>query len=270
MDKRLILYYLSDSSGETAHRVAIAAASYFERELITIHRLPKVDTIAEMEHIVESVEAGSVICFTLGDHQLTQTLESLAPAKNITLINVLSKLVDTISEKINVAPKPSSSSFYELDENYYKRLEAVNFAIKYDDGKILDGFNLADIVILGPSRSSKTPIAMYIAQHYGSKVLNYPLIYGLPIPDLLYNISVKKIVGLKIKPEILFQIRQKRLERMDNRGSLQSNYADLEYIYTELDFIDSVYKKLGCITVDVSLRGIEEISAEIIKLLKLK
>lgn len=270
MEQRLTLYYLSDSSGETAHRVAIAAASYFDRELITIKRLPKVDTVAEMELIIESVEEDSILCFTLGDSTLIKTLEALAPTKNITLINALSNLVATIQEKLNVAPKPASSSFYELDENYYKRLESVNFAIKYDDGKIIDGFNLADIIILGPSRSSKTPIAMYIAQHYGLKVLNYPLIYGLQMPDLLYNINVKKIIGLKIKPEILFQIRQKRLERMDNRGSLQSNYADLEYIYTELDFIETIYKKLGCLSVDVSLRGIEEVSAEIIKLLKLK
>jgi len=152
-----------------------------------------------------------------------------------------------------------------MDREYFKRVEAIEFAVKYDDGKDPRGILAADLVLLGVSRTSKTPLSMYLADK-NIKVVNIPLIPEVPIPKELYQISTQKIVGLTNSIERLSDIRKERLKTMGLSSS--ANYADYERIFEETHYAETVMKRLNCPIIDVSYKAIEETATIILGILK--
>lgn len=177
----------------------------------------------------------------------------------------MTPILKQIASKIGVKPRREPGIIRKLDESYFKRVEAIEFAVKYDDGKDPRGILQADIILLGISRTSKTPLSMYLANK-NIKVANVPLVPEIPIPKEVFEINQKKIIGLTNTPEKLNQIRQERLKALGL--SSNANYAKFDRILQELDYSDKIMKKVGCPVIDVSSKAIEETAGIIMDVMK--
>ena len=263
----LIVYVISDSVGETAQQVAKAAISQFSiSDNYEIRRFPYV---VDKKFLIEILNSGknedAIILYTLVNEELSNLTREYCQSQKLSNIDLMSPILREISNKINKKPKMEPGTIRKLDETYFKRVEAIEFAVKYDDGKDPRGVLKSDIVLVGISRTSKTPLSMYLANK-NIKVANVPLVPEIPLPKELNNINPNKIIGLTNTPEKLNKIRQERLKALGL--SSNANYANIERILQELDYSDSVMKKLGCPVIDVSNKAIEETAGIIIDLMK--
>jgi len=263
----LIIYVISDSIGETAQQVAKAAISQFSiNDNYEIRRFPYVvDKKFLMEILNSGKNEGAIILYTLVNEELSNLTREYCQSQELSNIDLMSPILREISNKVNKKPKMEPGTIRKLDESYFKRVEAIEFAVKYDDGKDPKGVLKSDIVLLGISRTSKTPLSMYLANK-NIKVANIPLVPEIPLPKELNNINPKKIIGLTNTPEKLNKIRQERLKALGL--SSNANYANIERILQELDYSDSIMKKLGCPVIDVSNKAIEETAGIIVDLMK--
>ncbi len=205
----------------------------------------------------------SIIAYTLVIPELKEYLDKRAALEQVTAIDLLSPLLNAFMEKFHKEPKHTPKLMRKMDEQYYKRIEAIEFAVKYDDGRDPRGVLLSDIVLIGVSRTSKTPLAMYLANQ-GYKVANVPLIPEVAVPEELFQVPRKKCFGLIISPEKLIEIRRERLKSMGLRA--QSNYASYERIFEELEYAEKIFKRLGCPVIDVSHKAIEETANVVIQI----
>ncbi|SCH38210.1 MULTISPECIES: pyruvate, water dikinase regulatory protein [unclassified Romboutsia] len=265
--ENLIIYVISDSVGETAQQVAKAALSQFSiNDNYEIRRFPYV---ADKKFLMEILNSGkneeAIIIYTLVDENLSNLTREYCMEEGLSNIDLMSPILSEIAKKTERKPKREPGIIRKLDESYFKRVEAIEFAVKYDDGKDPRGVLKSDIVLVGISRTSKTPLSMYLANK-NIKVANVPLVPEIPLPKELNDINPKKIIGLTNTPEKLNKIRQERLKALGL--SSNANYANLERILQELDYSDTVMKKLGCPVIDVSNKAIEETAGIIIDLMK--
>lgn len=265
--ENLIIYVISDSVGETAQQVAKAAISQFMiNDNYEIRRFPYVvDKKFLMEILNSGKNEDSIIIYTLVDESLSTLTKEYCENEGLSNIDLMSPILSEIAKKTDRKPRREPGIIRKLDETYFKRVEAIEFAVKYDDGKDPRGVLKSDIVLVGISRTSKTPLSMYLANK-NIKVANVPLVPEIPLPKELNDINPKKIIGLTNTPEKLNKIRQERLKALGL--SSNANYANLERILQELDYSDAVMKKLGCPVIDVSNKAIEETAGIILDLMK--
>lgn len=266
-DSILTIYSMSDSTGQTADTLSKAAIRQFKEVREVRHiPLPRISRLEQIDKIVEvlSQTRPCMIAYTLSVPILKEKLNAQATALKIPVVDLLGPLVQTISQQIGVTPpRHESGILHQLDEEYYGRIEAVEFAIRFDDGKDPKGMEKADIILVGVSRTSKTPTCMYLAQNYGKKVANNPIVSNVKPPKELFE-HKDKVVGLIVSPEVLFDIRTARLQSLGLPAS--SSYANLEQIHLELEYANAIMRKLDCPIVDVSHKAIEETATEIIYL----
>lgn len=256
---------ISDSIGETAEVVAKAAASQFNSGRADIVRIPYVNDKEHIEQILdEAKDNGGIVTFTLVLPELRDFLIKKAEEKNIVIVDVLGPMMDAISKVSNKLPHYEPGLLHKLDEEYFRRVEAIEFAVKYDDGKDPRGVLFADIVLVGISRTSKTPLCMYLA-HKRIKAANIPLVPEVAPPEELFKIrNATKVVGLTVKPEVLNPIRQERLKALGLAPN--ADYASMERILREIDYAEDIMKKLGCPVIDVSNRAVEETANKILQI----
>ena len=263
-----ILYAISDSIGETAQQVAKAAISQFDikEETYDIRRFPYVSTKETLMEILESAKnENSIIVYTLVSENLGDIVEDFCAKENLHCVDLMSQIVNILSEKIGTPPKREPGIIRRMNEEYFRRIEAIEFAVKYDDGKDPRGVLKADLVLVGISRTSKTPLSMYLANR-NIKVANIPLVPEIPIPKEVYEINPKKIIGLTNTPEKLNEIRQSRLKALGL--SSNANYAKLDRILEELDYSEEVMKKLSCPVINVANKAIGETAGLILDIMK--
>ena len=263
----LIIYVISDSVGETAQQVTKAALSQFNKEYdCEIRRFPYV---AEEKFLIEILESGknegAIIVYTLVSENLLNIAKDFCSKEELSHVDLMTPLINQISKKVGTKPRREPGIIRKLDESYFKRVEAIEFAVKYDDGKDPRGILKSDIVLLGISRTSKTPLSMYLANK-NIKVANVPLVPEIPIPKEVFEIDPKKIIGLTNTPEKLNSIRQERLKALGL--SSNASYANLERILQELDYSEKIMKKAGCPVIDVSNKAIEETAGIILDIMK--
>lgn len=261
-----VIYACSDSLGETAERVARAAASQFNQEEFNIIRVPYIRSEQQIEEIVQKAEAEqAMICYTIISPTLRRKLKSLTASTSVTVVDIIGPMMDGVATITQTEPTMKAGMIHRLDEEYFKRVEAIEFAVKYDDGKNPIGFLKADIVIVGVSRTSKTPLSMYLA-HKRIKAANLPLVPEVGLPQELFEIPARKIVGLIIDPFKLNFIRSERLRSM----GLDSNasYANIERINEELEYARGVMRRLHCPIIDVSAKAIEETANLVMDIVK--
>lgn len=263
----LIIYVISDSVGETAQQVTKAALSQFNKEYdCEIRRFPYV---AEEKFLIEILESGknegAIIVYTLVSENLLNIAKDFCSKEELSHVDLMTPLINQISKKVGTKPRREPGIIRKLDESYFKRVEAIEFAVKYDDGKDPRGILKSDIVLLGISRTSKTPLSMYLANK-NIKVANVPLVPEIPIPKEVFEIDPKKIIGLINTPEKLNSIRQERLKSLGL--SSNASYANLERILQELDYSEKIMKKTGCPVIDVSNKAIEETAGIILDIMK--
>jgi regulator of PEP synthase PpsR (kinase-PPPase family) len=163
--------------------------------------------------------------------------------------------LETFTQFLDEEPARESGVIRKLDEDYFKRVEAVEFAVKYDDGKDPRGIMKADIVLIGVSRSSKTPLSMYLA-HKNYKVVNIPLVKGSKVPDEIFEVPRRKIIGLMIDPSDLIEIRRERIRVLGLDNSV--DYVSIEKIYEELEYAERIMRKVGCPVIDMTKKAVEE------------
>ncbi|MEW6661574.1 MAG: pyruvate, water dikinase regulatory protein [Bacillota bacterium] len=259
-----VIYVISDSLGETAEFVARAAASQFNSGEVEIRRVPYVNDLSYLEEVVEEASGyDSVLAFTLVLPAFKYRLQELAQAKKIPTVDIMGPMVEAIKAVAKKEPRLEPGLLRKLDEQYFRKIEAVEFAVKYDDGKDPRGLLYADVVLIGVSRTSKTPVSMYLA-HKRVKVANVPLVPEVSPPEELFNLPGRKVVGLTISPQLLYEIRLERLKTLGLTSS--ADYASMERILFELDYAEGVMKRLGCPVVDVTNRAVEETASKVLEL----
>lgn len=266
MSKKYHVYVISDSLGETGEMMARAAAEQFNGNEYEIKRYPFISNEEQIMEIVEEASAHrSVILITTVLEHLRDKLVEECKKLDIPTVDLLLPLVDVFSNFLGVKPAGEPGLVHRLDERYFKKVEAVEFAVKYDDGKDPRGVKKADLVLIGISRTSKTPLSMYLA-HKNIKVANIPLVPEVPVPDELYEVPSNRIIGLTTNPYKLNEIRQERLKALglDSHAS----YADLGRILEELEYSEKLMKKLGCPVIDVSSKAVEETANIIVEIMK--
>lgn len=250
------IYVLSDSVGETAELVVKAGLSQFNGEDYKIIRIPYAE---EKEIIDDSLilakENKGIICFTLVDPNLREYLSEQANKMSIEAIDIMGPVINSMERFFNKEPSLEAGLVHKLDDDYFKRVEAIEFAVKYDDGRDPRGIARADIILIGVSRTSKTPLSQYLA-HKRFKVANVPIVPEVDPPEELFEVDPNKCIGLRIRPEKLNEIRKERLKAL-GLGD-QATYANLDRIHQELDYFNKIVDKIGCEVIDVSNKAVEE------------
>ncbi|WP_300411030.1 pyruvate, water dikinase regulatory protein [Lagierella sp.] len=253
---------ISDSTGETCEQIISAAFAQFNLEDKEIERFSNVRDMERLNNIFNKIQANSdsIIFYSLVDEHLIEHLKKSSELKNINAVDVLTPAIVAIERVTNLAPITKPGALRNLDAQYFKRVDAIDFAVRYDDGKDPRGVLSADVTILGVSRTSKTPLSMYLANK-NFRVANIPLVPETPVPKEIFQVSNKKIIGLTNSPEKLNSIRKSRLQSLGLPAN--SSYSNLDRILLELEHAHSIMKRVGCPIIDVSERAIEE-TAEII------
>lgn len=262
----LTIFAVSDSIGETAEQVAIAAASQFKDD-VEVKRVPYIKTLEDVEELIKEVYGfdEKMIVSTIITVNIREYLTQRGIENNITVVNVLGPIINVASTIINKYPDYNPGAMWKTDEVYFKRIEAMEFAMQYDDSKDYRGLKNADVILVGLSRTSKTPLCMYLANK-GIKAINIPLVPEVGVPDELFEIDRKKIFGLIIDPLQLIEIRKRRLDKF-HRIPSDIEYASDSRILDEFEFADKILRKLGCKTIDVTQRAIEDTALIIMKTL---
>lgn len=261
------MFAVSDSIGETAELVIRAAMVQFNSDKVDIRKVPYVTDNEYVEDIIEEAKntADCVIVCTIILPEVRQHLLSLAEQNQIPIVDLMGPMMDTFSKIIEVKPHLQPGLVHRIDEDYFKKIEAIEFAVQYDDGKDPRGLSRADVVLIGVSRTSKTPLAMFLA-HKRLKVANLRLVPEVAPPDELFHLPPKTIIGLTISPEKLFDIRQERLKALGL--STEATYAQLSRIMEEIEYADMIMEKIGCPKIDVSNKAVEEIATSILEIIR--
>jgi len=210
--------------------------------------------------------AGSLIAYTLAQRPYRDALEFEAARLGIPVIDLLGRLIDRVASLTGSAPLEQVGRLHQLDEAYYQRMDAVNFAVHHDDGTNPERLREADVILTGVSRTSKTPNSMYLAQHYGFKAANVPLVLKVEPPATLFEVSRRKVIGLTVDPHILHSLRTTRAKIM-GLGT-NTEYTELDSIAAEVAHAAKIFRELRCHVIDVSNKAIEETSSEIALVLR--
>ena len=265
-EQQPVVYIVSDSVGETADFVVRAAVSQFNSSFTDIRRISFVNTSAHIAEIVREAKAGpGIIAYTIVLPELRDTLVREANSRGVPIVDILGPMMEALAKVSGSSPKMKPGLLHKLDKNYFRKVDAIEFAVKYDDGKDPRGIVRADVIIIGVSRTSKTPLCMYLA-HKSIKAANVPLVPEVAPPEEIFSLPKNKIIGLTIKPELLNEIRQERLRTLGLKSG--ADYASLERILIELDYADSIMRKVGCTIIDVSNKAVEETASKVLEIIR--
>jgi hypothetical protein len=258
------IYLLSDSTGETVERMARAALSQFRSVEVKLHRFSGLRSTQDLDRAVEmAVSQPGVVIQTLVNPEHAQYLRNLLEVHGLEGVDLITPLLYKLSDHFGIQPQKEPGLLYQLDSEYYRRMEAVNFTVKHDDGQEHRTLHKADIILVGVSRTSKTPLSMYLA-HKGYKVANIPLVKGIAPPEELFRVAPEMVVALTIAPERLVQLRSARLRNL--MQSPRSSYADYEKVTEELDDCRRLYRRNPeWLLIDVTCKSVEESATEILK-----
>src|SRR3954452_2704182 len=257
------LHMVSDSTGETAQRLVPALEAQFPEQDFVEIRHPRVESVADLQLAVERMKGRpAVVVYTLVEPELRESMRTLCRSAKLHYCDLLGHPIEAIARVSGQSAKMKPGARPPLNDAYFRRMSAIEFAVKYADG-VGSGLADADIVLVGVSRTSKTPLSIYLG-YLGYKTANVPLVKGIEPPPELFAIATSKIVGLTIDAQRLSEIRGERTRWM--RGDRK--YASLVEIYEELDYAAQVHRKLGCPVLEVSELSIEEISHRIIRLVE--
>src|SRR4051794_13921325 len=257
------LHMVSDATGETAQRLVQALEAQFpDQEFLEI-RHPRVESISDLQLAVDRMKGRpAVVVYTLVDSELRESMRTFCRRAKLHYCDLLGHPIEAIAKVSGQTAKMKAGARPPLNDAYFRRMSAIEFAVKFDDG-VGTGLREADIVLVGVSRTSKTPLSIYLG-YLGYKAANVPLVKGIEPPPELFGVEPWKIVGLTIDAQRLSEIRGERVRWM--RGD--RSYASLVEIYDELDYAAQVHRRLGCPVLEVSEHSIEEISHRIIRLVE--
>jgi hypothetical protein len=257
------LHIVSDSTGETAARLVIALEAQFPDQPFEEVRHPRVETIDDLQLTVNRAKGRpAVMVYTLVDREMREWMRTLCRSARLHYCDLLGHPIDSIARVSGMSAKMTPGARPPLNSSYFKRMEAIEFAVKFDDG-VGGGLREADIVLVGVSRTSKTPLSIYLG-YLGHKAANVPVVKGIEPPAELFRIDPRKIAGLTIDAERLAEIRSVRVRSL---GGPTRQYAELLEIYDELELAEALHRRLACPVIDVTGLSIEETAHRVIRLL---
>lgn len=265
------IHVISDSMGNTAKTIARSAASHFGELDPNIVVLPHVSSFEEIRTFLEKEQNAHrqmygddriIVYYTLVIQELRDALEAyLAEHPSIHAVDVLSDPITVIEQVSGKAHNPVPGEQHKINDQYFQRIEAIEFTVSHDDGLLTQDLPEADIVILGVSRTSKTPTSIYLGQQ-GYKVANVPLVEGLELPKEIYDVDRERLFGLITDPSVLVGVRK---TRMNGQLGEQSKYSDIDAVTLELDRARTIMRGLGCVIINTKDRAIEETAQEILR-----
>jgi regulator of PEP synthase PpsR (kinase-PPPase family) len=258
------LHVISDSTGETAVRLVHALEAQFPAQEFEEIRHPRVETVDDLNLALNRAKnRPAVIIYTLVHPELREAARALCRRYRLHYCDLLGHPIEAVARVAGVAAQMTPGARAPLDSTYFKRMAAIEFAVKFDDG-VAAGLHEADIVLVGVSRTSKTPLSMYLG-YLGYKTSNVPVVKGIEPPSALFEVDPTKIVGLTIDAARLQEIRRQRAARL---GGNQRAYAELLEIYAELEEAKEIHRRLGCPVIEISELSIEETAARVIRLVE--
>ena len=269
MNEKYNVYLVSDSTGETLDRIFLSLKSQFanfdyeKKEFAFIRTEQQIDKI-----IKECIELdNSLILYTIVETKLAKYISNQSEKNNVPCFGILGNLILSFSKLLNQKAIHKPSAQHVLDDDYYKRIEAIQYTMSHDDGKKVDDLSNADVILLGVSRTSKTPTSIYLANR-GYKTINIPLILDQRVPEELMSNSKACIVGLVADPDRLADIRRNRVAIMNDHKL--KDYTDLDFIKKEVNESKILFKKNNWPIIDVTRRSVEETAASILKIIEIK
>jgi [pyruvate, water dikinase]-phosphate phosphotransferase / [pyruvate, water dikinase] kinase len=258
------LHVVSDATGETAARLVHALEAQFPDQTFEEIRHPRVESVEDLELAVSRARGRpAVVVYTIVQPELRDAMRKLCRRARVHYCDLLGQPIDAVSRVAGVAARMTPGARAPLDAGYFRRIEAIEYAVKYDDG-IGGGLDEADVVLVGVSRTSKTPLSIYLG-YLGYRAANVPLIKGIDPPKELFELDPTKIVGLKIDAKRLAEIRKNRARRM---GGSNHRYSKLLEVYEELEQAEAIQRRLGCPVIDTTELSIEETAARVIRVVE--
>ena len=269
MNEKYNVYLVSDSTGETLDRIFLSLKSQFANFDYEKKEFAFVRTEQQIDKIIKECnnQENSLVLYTIVETKLAKYISSQSEKNNVPCFGILGNLILSFSKLLNQKAIHKPSAQHVLDDDYYRRIEAIQFTMSHDDGKKVDDINKADVILLGVSRTSKTPTSIYLANR-GFKTINIPLVLDQKIPEDLNSNEKVCIVGLIADPERLADIRRNRVAIMKDHKLKE--YTDLEYIKKEVDDSKNLFKKNNWPIIDVTRRSVEETAASILKIIEIK
>ncbi len=260
------IWVISDGSGSTAERVLQASLVQFGKEKVKVERIPDVRTKEQIQEIVNSVaKKKGFLAYTLVTPELRREIATRANECNVPTVDLLGPLLTMLTTFLASSPESKPGLLGELNHHYFKRIDAIGYAVKHDDGRGLHDVRYADVIILGVSRTSKTPLSMYLAYNKGLLVANIPIIFGMDPPSELFKVDQRKIVGLTINPDLLVSLRQTRLAQL---AHVDINYGKTEHVIQELRYSHEIFRdNPKWPVIDITGKAIEEMANELCSLL---
>lgn len=260
------IFVVSDGTGETASIMTQAALVQYVDKDIRLVRRKNIRSPDQVVHLIqEAQKVSGFIVYTVAQPEISQQIQETSDSYNVPAIDLLGELLNKLGAYLGSdAIVPQAGLFRSINDRYFKRIEAMEYTVKHDDGKDLSGLEEADIVLLGVSRSSKTPLSIFLS-HKGWKVANVPLVLNHPLPKELEKVDDRRIIALTIDPVKLAFIRAARLDKL---GQPSKEYASMEYITKETDYVLSLFKQHRRWPVfDITEKALEETATEIIKVI---
>lgn len=263
------VYVISDGTGETAEKVVRAVLRQFRGHVVHVQTYSHVTRMDQLRQLLRrAARAGAMVVTTLVSTEMREEAARAAAESRYRHIDLLGALLDQFEGFFDDEPAEVPGLMHEVDESYFRRIEAVEFTVKADDGKEPRLLRQADIVLVGVSRTSKTPLSTFLA-HKGFKVGNVPLVLDRPPPPQLFEIDQARIFALIIDPEILRTIRHERLRAMGLGLGGDTNYSDMDYILAELEYAQDLYRgNPDWPVIDVTNKAVEETAAIILRVLQ--
>ena len=260
------IYLISDSTGETLDRIFIAIKAQFKNIKYRIHTFSFTRTENQVLKILSDAEnnGNAIILYSIVDSNLAKHLAKISDEKKIPCFGVLGDLILSFSKLLNQKASHQPSGQYALDDNYYKRIEAIQFTMNHDDGNLIKEIKKSDIILLGVSRTSKTPTSIYLANK-GFKISNIPLVNENSIPQTLKDSpKISCVIGLSTEPERLADLRKNRMNSL--KETENKSYTNLDQIKKELINAKNTFRKYKWPTIDVTRKSVEETAASVIKI----
>ena len=261
------IFILSDATGLTAEVIVNAVLAQFRNADVQINRVNMVKTREKLVETIRSAsESDGIVVFTLVSKELHQILLSELMRWKVKAIDLMSPLIAAFIDFLEMQPTRSPGLQRALSESYFHDIEVVEYTVNHDDGQNPEGLNLAEIVIVGVSRTSKTPLSIFLSNQYFLRVANVPVIMGVGLPRQLFDLDKHKVIGLKITPERLMEIRKARIERTVFKAP--PKYADHNYIRKETEYAERIFAKNEWAVINVTEKSIEEATFEVLSLMR--
>jgi [pyruvate, water dikinase]-phosphate phosphotransferase / [pyruvate, water dikinase] kinase len=260
------LHVVSDATGETAARLVQALEAQFPEQDFVEIRHPRVESQDDLHLAVNRMRGRpAVVVYTLVEPAMRDAMRALCRRARLHYCDLLGHPIDAVARVSGQTARMTPGSRPPLNSAYFKRMEAIEFAVRFDDG-VGRGLHEADLVLVGVSRTSKTPLSIYLG-YLGHKAANVPVVKGIEPPAELFEIDARKIVGLTIDPNRLVEIRRARVRTM-GAAAQSRQYAELMEIYEELDEASKLHRRVGCPVIDISELSIEETAHRVLRVLE--